>query len=251
MKPVPLPDTFLDRPLAHRGLHGPGVPENSLAAASAAIAAGYGIECDIQPSSDGVAMVFHDPTLIRMTGREGRISDHTAAELSELRLAGTDAHIPTFREFLDLIDGQVALLVEVKPQDLHTGEHTGALEEIVARELAGYDGPVAVMSFNPHSVAAMARLAPALPRGLITWSWGADLDERISRERADELREIPDYDMVAASFISHEAADLSRPRVAELKAQGAHVLCWTITSPEAESDARKIAENVTFEGYRP
>lgn len=251
MVPVPLPDAFINRPLAHRGLHGPGVPENSLAAASAAIAAGYGIECDIQPSSDGVAMVFHDPTLIRMTGHEGQISDHTAAELSELRLAGTDAHIPTFREFLDLIDGQVPLLVEVKAQDLFTGESTGALEELVARELADYEGPVAVMSFNPHSVAAMARLAPSLPRGLITWSWEPDPDAQISRERAAELREIPDYDAVGASFISHEAADLSRPRVAELKAQGARVLCWTITSPEADKEARKLAENVTFEGYRP
>lgn len=251
MVAVPLPEALVTVPLAHRGLHGDGVPENSLAAAQAAIDAGYGIECDLQPSGDGVAMVFHDPDLVRMTGVAGPIRACTAAELGALRLAGTEEGIPTFRALLDLVAGQVPLLVELKAQDLFTGENTGALEAAAVRELAGYTGPLAFMSFNPHAVAAMARLAPDVPRGLTTWSWAPDPEEPISREEAAVLRDIPDYDTVGASFISHEAADLERPRVAELKDKGARVLCWTITSPEAEARARKVAENITFEGYLP
>lgn len=247
----PLPETFITTPLAHRSLHGAGVPENSLAAARAAIAAGYGIECDLQPSADGVAMVFHDPDLARMTGAGGRISERTAAELGALRLAGTDEPIPSFRALLDLVAGRVPLLVELKAQDLFTGENTGALEAAAVADLQGYAGPVAFMSFNPHAVAALARLAPDIPRGLTTWSWGEDPDEPVSRDRAAQLRAIPDYEATGSSFISHEAADLDRPRVAELKAQGARVLCWTITSPEAEARARRVAENITFEGYLP
>jgi len=246
-----LPEAFVTRPLAHRGLHGPGVPENSLAAFRAAVDAGYGIECDLQPSADGVAMVFHDPDLARMTGQPGAIATRPAAELAALRLAGTDEGIPTFRALLDLVAGRVPLLVELKTQDLFTGENTGALEASAVRDLAGYEGPLAFMSFNPHAVAAVARLAPDVPRGLTTWSWAPDPDEPVTPGLAAHLRGIPDYDGTGASFISHEAADLGRPRVAELGAAGARVLCWTITSPAQEAEARKVAENITFEGYRP
>ena len=104
------------------------------------------------------------------------------------------------------------------------------------------------MSFNPHSVAHMARLCPTRPRGLTTSAYGDDWAP-LSAATCDILREIPDYDRTLSSFISHEAHDLSRPRVAELKAQGAAILCWTIRSPEAEAEAREIAHNITFEGY--
>src|SRR5690554_1039793 len=117
MARVALPEAFLARPLAHRGLHGPGVPENSLAALRAAIAAGYGVELDLQPSSDGVAMVFHDAALDRMTGRKGRVDGLTAKELGTLRLAGTGETIPTLRAFLDEVAGRVPVLVEIKSQD--------------------------------------------------------------------------------------------------------------------------------------
>ncbi len=246
-----LPPAFLTRPIAHRGLHGPGVPENSLAAARAAIARGYGIELDLQPSADGVAMVFHDDDLGRMTGRAGPVRDRSAAELAAIRLKGGDEGIPTFRALLDLVAGRVPLLVEIKTQDHFDGSATGPLEQAAARDLAGYRGPVAVMSFNPHAVAAMARLLPQVPRGLTTWSWSPDPDHPIPPAREDALRAIPDYDATGSCFISHEAADLSRPRVAELRAQGAAVLCWTITSPEAEARARQVADNITFEGYLP
>ena len=128
------------------------------------------------------------------------------------------------------------------------GPGGGPLEVAVTHALAEYVGPVALMSFNPHSVARMAELCPDIPRGLVTSAFDP-ADWPLSAAVCDQLRDIPDYDRVGACFISHEAKDLHRPRVAALKAQGARILCWTITSAKDEAEARKIAENVTFEGY--
>jgi glycerophosphoryl diester phosphodiesterase len=252
MRP-PLPPEFLALPLAHRGLHdrAQGRPENTRGAVRAAVEAGYGVEIDVQPSLDGHAMVFHDEYLGRLIGQSGEIGARTAADLGRLRVLGTAETIPTLREVLAIVAGRVPLLIEVKDQHGGMGPVDGRLEGAVAEALDGYAGPVAVMSFNPHSVAAMARMAPNVPRGLTTAAYeGIDWGTTTEARRA-ELRRIPDFDTVGASFISHEAADLGRPRVAELKAKGAGVLCWTIRSPEAEAEARQIAQNVTFEGYLP
>lgn len=250
MRP-PLPAAFLHAPIAHRALHdvAAGRPENSRAAIRAAIAAGYGIEIDLQLSRDGVAMVFHDETLERLTPRQGWVRDLTAAELAAIPLKGGDEGIPTLAEVLDIVAGQVPLLIELKDQTLRMAESDGRLEAATAALLRDYTGPVAVMSFNPHMIAHMAAFAPDLPRGLTTSAYVPEEWEPIPPEVCDRLRPIPDYDRVQASFISHEAADLSRPRVAELAAQGAAILCWTIKSRQAEEKARRIAQNVTFEQY--
>ena len=105
------------------------------------------------------------------------------------------------------------------------------------------------MSFNPHSIAEMARLAPDVPRGLTTSAYDPNDWKTLKQATCDTLRAIPDLERTGSCFISHEAADLPRPRVAEIKAQGLPILCWTIRSPEQEAEARKIADNVTFEGY--
>ncbi len=251
MTPLPahLPRAFLDRPIAHRALHdrAAGRIENGPRAIRAAVEAGYGIEIDLQLSADGVPVVFHDDDLSRLTDEEGPVGARTAAELAGIPLHGE--RIPRLAEALDLVGGRVPLLIEIKDQDGMMGPRVGALETAVAQALRDYDGPVAVMSFNPHSMIALRDLAPLVPRGLTTCGFEpgpwAPLPEAV-RER---LRGIPDYDEAGASFISHEARDLTRPRVAELKAAGARILCWTIRSPEAEREARRLAENVTFEGY--
>lgn len=249
--PVPLPGAFFRAPIAHRALHDrdAGRPENSPAAFRAAIAAGYGIECDVQPSADGVPMVFHDYDLKRLAGRSGRIRGLSAAELKATHLPGSGDGIPTLAEMLALVAGRVALLIEVKDQDGAMGPGVGPLEAAVAAALRGYAGPVALMSFNPHSVAALAEAAPDLPRGLTTSAYAPEDWPLLTPAVRDRLRGVPDYDAVGASFISHEAADLCRPRVSDLRAQGATVLCWTIRSPGAEAEARRVAANVTFEGY--
>ncbi|MEX0366111.1 MAG: glycerophosphodiester phosphodiesterase family protein [Ruegeria sp.] len=246
-----LPRAFLDVPIAHRALHDitQGRPENSRAAIRAAIKAGYGIEIDLQLTADGRAMVFHDYDMTRLTGQPGPIRRLTAAEAEAVPLLHSDSEgIPTLAEVLEMVAGQVPLLVEIKDQDGGMGTDVGALEEAAAAMLLAYKGPLAVMSFNPNSMAAMARLMPDVPRGIVTSAYERS-NWPLSQAVRDHLRDIPDFDRVQASFISHEWYDLNRPRVQELKARGVPILCWTIRSPEQEAEARKVADNVTFEGY--
>jgi glycerophosphoryl diester phosphodiesterase len=248
-----LPESFLARPIAHRALHDirAGRPENSRAALRAAIEHGYGIECDLQLSADGVPMVIHDQHLMRLTGRDGVVAALTAEELGRIPLRYGDEGIPTLREALALVAGRVPLFIEIKDRTGLMGPTDGTLEAATAEALRGYEGDAALMSFNPHSVIAMRNLAPDRPRGIITTSYDPSDPEwgRIPEERRQRLVAIADYEAAGASFISHEASDLARPRVAELKAAGAAVLCWTIRTPEAERAARALADNVTFEGY--
>ena len=248
---MPLHADFLRLPIAHRALHdrAAGRPENSREAIAAAVAAGYAIEIDIQPAADGVPMVFHDYDLRRLTGVPGRIAGLTSGKLGALRLCGGDTGIPTLAEVLRIVAGRVPLLIEIKDQDGALGPRVGALERAVAQVLAEYSGPVAVMSFNPHSVAAFHAAAPEIPVGLTTSAYRPEDWGLIPAATRDRLREIPDYATLGACFVSHEAGDLDRARIAELRQAGAAILCWTIRSPEAEAEARRVADNVTFEGY--
>lgn len=251
MTRVPLPKDFLRLPLTHRGYHDrtKAVIENSLSAFRAAIAAGYGIELDVQRSADDVPIVFHDDDMDRVTDAKGAFRDFGAAELGRTVLRGGTDTIPTLTEVLALVAGRVPLLIEIK-ENWNTMQDTdGILEKGIAEALVGYGGPVAVMAFNPHCIAHMARLAPGLPRGLTTEAYDPVLNAPIPAEVCDYLRGIPDYDRTGSSFISHQVSDLGRPRVAALKAQGAAILCWTVRSPEMEAEARKVAHNITFEGY--
>ena len=248
---ITLPSEFLCAPLAHRALHdvANGRPENSRAAIRAAINAGYGIEIDLQLSRDGRAMVFHDYDLTRLTGTRGAIQQRTSKELADLVLLGGEEGIPTFADVLQLVAGRVPLLVELKDQHGQMGQTTGILERAIAEDLQHYKGPVGLMSFNPHSMVLLAELAPDVPRGIVTCDFPAEDWSLLREPIRNHLRTIPDYDRARACFVSHEVSDLDTPRMAELKAAGAHVFCWTVRSPEQEATARQVADNVTFEGY--
>lgn len=237
-------------PLAHRALHdvAKGRPENSRAAIRAAMDAGYGIEIDVQLTADDQALVFHDYGLQRLTDGHGRVRQFPRGELTSLTLRGGAEDIPDLTEVMSMVGGRVPVLIEVKDQDGALGDQVGALEQAVATAIADYAGPVAVMSFNPESVSALQTLLPDVPRGLTTDVFSPD-DWDAPVDRLAHLAAIPDYDRVGASFISHARNDLTAPRVRELKAQGAAILCWTVRSPAEEAEARRIADNITFEGY--
>lgn len=243
-----LPASFLDRPIAHRALHDETMAENSLEAVQAAVAAGYGIEVDIQPSKDGVPMVFHDYDMARLTGVAGPIAGRTAAELATTPLSGGGT-IPTLAQVLDAVAGRVPLLIEIKDQDGGLGPKVGPLQKAVCDALDGYAGDVALMSFNPHAVADCAVHAPDIPRGIVTCPYPAEDWPTVPSSVRHEQTTIPDFDRVGACFISHQQDDLGSPHVLRLKAEGVPILCWTIRSTEMENEARKIADNITFEGY--
>ena len=249
-----LPPDFLSRPFAHRGLHDPAAlrPENSLSAVRAAVAAGYGVEIDVQLSADGRPIVIHDPTLERTADALGRVDGFTAPELEQIALRDSaDDTVPTLAAALAVIDGKVPLLLEIKDTSGDLGAGVGPLEAAVAREIAGYDGPLAVMSFNPHSVAAMAQLAPDVPRGLITCAFIGVRFLEAPPARLAELAAIPDYDRVGACFVSHHWRDLDNPLLEGLRAKGTPVLTWTIKNAKQAARVSGRADNITFEKFRP
>ena len=145
---------------AHRGLWDAESPENSLAAFKKAVDAGYGIEFDIHKTTDGKVVVFHDDTLTRMCGVEGKVEQKTLAELRELRLTGTDQPIPTLEEVLALVDGKVPLLVELKGESAATG-----LCSVADAILAQYKGDYIIESFNPLLVRWYRKHRPDVVRG--------------------------------------------------------------------------------------
>lgn len=147
---------------AHRGLHGNGVPENSLEAFELACSNGYGIELDVQLSKDGKVMVFHDYTLIRMTGVDKKLCELDCEELRAISLAGTEQKIPTFEEVLSLVNGRVPILVELKGENTNT-----SLCPKVAEILRAYSGDYCIESFNPLLVKDMKKYLPNSYRGLL------------------------------------------------------------------------------------
>lgn len=228
---------FTTRPMAHRGLHGPGVPENSLAAMEAAVAAGYGIEIDIQRSRDGVPLVFHDDDLRRMTGVAGPVA---ACDFADLPPLADGAPIPDLAGFLAQLAGRAPLLVEIKDQDGALGPEAGPLGREVSDLIAAYAGPVAVMSFNPHM---LTDLAPGLAVGRTTDGCDPAHWPGVPPARLAALRDI---DPARWDFISHDHRNLAR--VADLDLP---ILSWTIRTADEETAARRIACNITFESYRP
>jgi len=220
---------------AHRGLHGPGVPENSRAAFAAAIAAGHGIECDVQASRDAQPIVFHDYELDRLTGDKGPLAARTGAELAQVRLANGEAP-PPLGGLLELIGGRVPLLIEVKARD----GAVGALCLGVRRALEGYRGPVAVMSFNPQVAHWFAAHAERIVRGLVV----TEADDRGIRGR---LRRHLALWRARPDFLAYDVRDLPSRFAAANRARGLPVLTWTVRGGEAEAIAAAHADAPIYE----
>lgn len=224
------------RPFAHRGLHGPGRPENSRAAFTAAIAAGSGIELDVQASRDGAAMVFHDYDLDRLTPAPGRTADLSGAELGALALSGTAETIPSLAGVLALIGGRAPLLIEVKSPD----RHVVPLCRAVAAALEGYAGAVGLMSFNPEAGAWFARHAPERLRGLVVSEsgkrgWRGRLERHLSfwRSRAD--------------FLAYDVRDLPSAFAGARRSAGVPVFTWTVRSADDRARAAASADQIIYE----
>lgn len=223
------------KPFAHRGLHGGGIVENSLSAFRAAIAAGHGIELDVQASADGEAIVFHDYELDRLAGRSGRLAELDATAIGAIQLTGTDEAIPSLAQTLELIDGKAPLLIEVKSP----GRHVDALSRAVARAIAGYKGPVAVMSFNPEIGRWFAEHEPQVLRGLVVTEagkrWRGRLTRRLAlwRSRAD--------------FLAYDIRDLPSRFASAQRAKGLKVATWTCRSDAQRATAAAHADQIIYE----
>jgi glycerophosphoryl diester phosphodiesterase len=237
------------RPIAHRGWHGDGRIENSLSAARAAIAAGFAIECDIQRSADGEAIVFHDDNLERLTQAQGRIADYSVTRLAALRLGGSTDPIPTLRQLLELISGRVPLICEIK-----SGFDGDMRLSTRAAEIAsGYDGPLAFKSFDPEVIAFLRAERSARPLGLVAEAsyddpYFAALSPAQKRDCAAFLhvaRTRPD-------FLSWSVDDLPHAAPSLFRALGEKpVMAWTVRTPAQWALAREFADQAVFEGRTP
>lgn len=231
-------------PIAHRGLHGPGAPENSLPAFAAAAEHGYAIELDVHLLRDGEVVVFHDDDLQRMTGRDARITDLTAADLADERLAGTDATIPLLSEVLALVDGRVPLLVEVKDHP-----DVGGLEARLAELLDAYRGDVAVQSFNPLIVRWFRRNRPSWLRGQLSGSFAGD--RSLSGVKRFVLRTMLLNVLTAPHFVAYEVHSLRGLAPRLWRARRRPLLAWTVRDADSLARARRDADNIIFEGMAP
>jgi glycerophosphoryl diester phosphodiesterase len=238
MSARPVPDWLTQWEYAHRGLHRPGVPENSLAAAEGAIAAGLGIECDIQRSRDDHPIVFHDWELARLTGTAGDTEHWTAEALEALRLLGTDQHPVRLARLLEVVAGRVPLLIEIKSQPGYDVEWTCSS---VAWLLDTYKGDAAVMSFDPRVPEWFAEQAPRITRGLV----GTD-----SYENGFEgtWRSAAALASARPHFLAIDVRDLARPEAAAWRAGGGPLLTWTVRSPETRATGLAHADALIAEG---
>jgi glycerophosphoryl diester phosphodiesterase len=240
-------DWLTTRPIAHRGLHDAaiGVIENTVSAFRAAIEGGYGIECDLQISADGEAMVHHDGVLGRLTEGSDRLDAMTAAALRQVSFKSTTDRMLTLGELCDLVAGRVTLLIELKggfAGDTRLAARTAAV-------LAGYGGPVAVMSFDPGLMAALRARAPSLVLGVVGMRRNPATPVPAQMSALRYLRQT-----LAArpQFLAYRVADLtSAPPLLARHMLRWPVLTWTVRSPEDRARAASYADQMIFEGFRP
>ena len=240
---MPAPEWIRSTPIAHRGLHGEEAPENSLAAVEAAIEAGYAVEVDVRLSGDGVAIVFHDEHVDRLTEASGPLDAYRFEQLAELSLGGTASRIPRLTTLLDRVDGRAPLLLELKNWGA-----PGELERQVAAAIDSYEGPVAVQSFNPRSMAWFQRHRPQVPRGQVS---GPLAGIALARYKKELVKRLLVNAISRPAFVAYEHDALPYWPVTIARRLGLPILGWTIRSPEELGTARPHVDNVIFEGFEP
>ena len=249
--PPNAPDWLVRHPIAHRGLHdrGRGRIENSAAAARAAIALGCAVECDVQPTADGEAVVFHDVTLDRLTAASGPVAGRRAAELADLELIGSDDRIPTLPAWLDLIGGRVPLVCEVKSR--FDGDMR--LADRVAEIAAGYDGPLAIKSFDPGVIAHLRGRGLTRPLGIVAEADYGDPEwDHLSPDTKRDLAHMLHFADTRPDFLSYRVHDLPHavPHLCRV-AIGRPVMAWTVRTPDQRQRAARWADQMVFEGFVP
>ena len=245
------PEWLTARPVAHRGLHDAarGILENMPAAAQAAVDGNFAIECDIQLTGDGEAMVHHDNALGRLTEGSGALLRKTAAELKAVKFKNTAERMMTLGDLCDLVAGRVPLVIEVK-------SHFDGDRKLVARMaavLAGYSGPAAVMSFDPDQVLALRENIPQRPRGIIAQ---ANYDDaywyKLTPEQRRGMLHLRHAFRTRPHFVAFWVNQL--PSAAPWIARhvfGLPLLTWTVRTAEQRQRASRHADQMIFEGFVP
>ena len=229
-------------PIAHRGLHDQQTPENSLPAFKKAIEKGYAIEIDLQMTKDGVIVVFHDDFLDRMTNGKGNIKEKTFDEIKNLTLKNSNEKIPTFNEFLSLVNQQTPVLIEIKDH-----ENIGVAEEKIAKQLENYKGEFAIQSFNPFIV-KWFKQNTSFVAGILSCFF---CDVKLAWYKKLMLKNLYLLKNVKADFVSYEAnAGYTFNKLKRLKNKKP-ILFWTVKSFDDMQKYKQVCDNVIFENFLP
>lgn len=253
--PVPVPSAapawLTARPIAHRALHdaAAGIIENTPSAVDAALAGNYAIEVDIQLSADGEAMVFHDDTLERLTFGTGPAKTLSTAQFQALELRGTSDRTMTLDDLLARVAGRTPLVIELKSHF----DGNDAVARRAVEVLAGYEGPAALMSFDPALVASLRRLAPHIPRGFTMEHRYDDPEwDFLTPETKSAWGALEPFAEMQPHFLAHYVKELPSEAVTwAQRTHGVAVLTWTVRSAQDRATAAQYADQMIFEGFRP
>jgi glycerophosphoryl diester phosphodiesterase len=245
------PDWLTARPVAHRGLHdrARGIVENMPGAALAAINGNFAIECDVQLTGDGEAMVHHDDALGRLTEGSGALLGLTATSLKEVRFKDTSERMMSLADLCILVRGRVPIIVEVKSH--FDGDRR--LVKRMAEVLTSYSGPVAGMSFDPDQVVALREMLPELPRGIVAQRryTEADWPEATPAQR-EGMRHLKHALRTQPHFVAYWVNDLPAPAPSIARhIFGLPLLTWTVRTAEQRTRASRYADQMIFEGFQP
>jgi glycerophosphoryl diester phosphodiesterase len=248
---VRAPDWLTARPVAHRGLHdrARGIIENMPGAARAAIEGNFAIECDIQLTADGEAMVHHDDALGRLTEGSATLLRLTAEELRAVRFRNTPEKMMSFGDLCALVEGRVPIVIEVKSHFDGDRKLVGRMAQV----LASYSGPAAGMSFDPDQVQALREAMPELPRGIVAERvyTEADWPEASPAQRKGMLH-LRHAFRTRPHFVAYWVNDLPAPAPWIARhVFGLPLLTWTVRDSEQRERAARFADQMIFEGFRP
>lgn len=234
-----LTDTYI----CHRGYHNKLVPENSITAFQKALNENFAIELDLQLTKDEKVIVFHDSNLNRMTNCNKLINECSFKEINTLKLLNTSDKIPLFNEVLELINGRVPLMIEIKQKGT-----IGILEEKVYKALKNYKGFFVVQSFNPYSMGWFAENTSHIIRGQLSGSYDR---HHIANNKKYMLRNLMFNHISKPYFINYEIGFLQNPIVQQKREEGKLILGWTAKSLDEFIKAKKLCNNVVFENFNP
>lgn len=233
---------------AHRGLHGQGAPENSLEAFRRAVDAGYGMELDVHLLADGGLAVIHDSLLKRTTGREGRIEDLTVGQLRDFTLESTDETIPDFADVLAAVNGQVPLIVELKP----AGNNYPLLCQKTCELLEHYNGVFCLESFDPRCIYWLRKNRPEMIRGQLTENYFRSQNSKLPWILKWILRNQVLNFLTQPDFVAYRYSDRNTfSNTLVRKLWNATMVTWTLRTPEEYATAVEEGWIPIFEGFNP
>ena len=239
-------EAFRGARIAHRGLHGDGTPENSMKAFYRAKERGYGIELDVHLMADGNLAVIHDSLLLRTTGAAGRIEERTTAELENYRLEETEEKIPLFSQVLEMVDGKVPLIIELKSE-----QNPDRLTDGVMSALEGYAGAYCIESFDPRVVRHLRKHYPQVIRGQLSRNFFASEGKMPWLHRWIITAHILNF-LTLPDFTAYRFCDRKRPGTFLVrKFWGIRAVAWTLRTPEELAAAEAEGWLPIFESFTP